>query len=121
MSQKEELYMYIIINNDLPMGKGKILAQGAHAVSNMTEMMIRNHPDIWKEYKKLGMAKIAVKADEKTMLNMIDKHGNILTYTIDAGRTQIQPGSLTSIAFMPMQKSKIPDDLSKTLKGLKLL
>jgi peptidyl-tRNA hydrolase len=74
--------------------------------------------------------KIAVKALESFLKKLIADYPKIdeckglpdyqkfwTTHTIDEGRTQIEPGSLTTIAFNPAPKSELP----KELLELKLL
>lgn len=108
-----ELKMYIVINKDLKMSKGKIASQVGHATMLVTEYLIKFKPKLYQTYRNLGMPKIVLQADTTT----IDKlsttiNPNFVVY--DAGRTQIPIGSLTTIAFIPMTEHKI-------LSSLKLL
>lgn len=111
-THEDELAMYIIINNDLGMGKGKMVSQGAHAacdtVIHLEQMCYeqRKIPDVCVRYKKwykTGQAKIVCKATQQELENLckISESYSI----IDAGRTQIAPNSLTAVAFCPNLKS----------------
>ncbi len=106
--------MYIIINDDLKMGTGKKISQAAHAVQSIVEVMYNNKKEL---LKKCGQAKIVLKATEEQMLELINIHDGKLKYILDAGHTQVEPGSLTALAFYPM----LPDDVPDIVKKMKLL
>ena len=113
--------MYILINTDLKMGKGKIAAQAGHGVQFVTERMIKSEPQLWKKYKASGMRKIVLKATQQLMMDMYLKYGssNIswCKDVIDAGHTQVSYGSFTALVFKPMSKIHSPPELCE----LKLL
>lgn len=141
----EEPVMYIIVNSDLKMDKGKMIAQSAHSVGKMLirleRMFYRTHfsgdiewyedyekgkfapqPSVdalrwYAEWQKGSYVKIALKAPESFLREMIQKYHpyqegrNIwLEYTLDEGRTQIEQGSLTTIAFNPAPRSQLPKE-----------
>ena len=98
--------MYIFVNNDLKMTKGKIAAQVGHVVQLITEEIVRrgyerNPPPIyftymkWKSHSK----KIILKASEEQLRVLIKE--NDARFIIDAGLTQIPAGSLTVVGFYP--------------------
>lgn len=100
--------MYIFVNSDLNMGKGKIAAQVGHVVEMLTHDILRGHyekrgsPEIYKNYmlwKSSGARKIVLKADSKNM----EELSNIPSAhkVFDAGLTQIPSGSLTVVGFFP--------------------
>jgi len=105
----EDLYMYILVNSDLNMGKGKLASQVGHVVGEITEEIIRKSyesgkgiPDCYLRYakwKKTGTCKIILKASEEQIKSLIREPESV--YIIDAGRTQIAPDSLTVIGFYP--------------------
>lgn len=121
-----EVIMYIIINNDLKMGKGKIAGQACHSVAriirileNMKNTLHRNNYMNWcKNYEP----KIVLKATQEQIEDLIEKYSDIKKniwsiYTQDLGRTQIEEGSITSICFCPIKRKDRPIEL----KDLKLL
>ena len=125
-----EPIMYIVINHDLKMGKGKIAAQVAHSACKLVEKfekwaIYKTGPgapinlDVLHYYhwKDGSYTKVVLKATEEQMNQLIEKYPKICEFTIDEGRTQIEKGSLTSIAFFPLPKHDIPEEL----KELKLL
>lgn len=108
--------MYIFVNTDLKMDKGKACAQVGHAVQyiieeifdlrlksidNPTKYIYQNDPWIrylqWKE--NFGSAKVTLKATTEQLLEL--KENPEARYVIDEGRTQIPKDSLTVVAFFP--------------------
>lgn len=114
MTEEPELYMYILVNDDLKMGKGKIAGQVGHVVGMITEEIIRKSyeshkgvPDCYLRYvkwKSSGHAKIILKATEEQIKSFIGEPETM--YVIDAGRTQIAPNSLTALGFYPSANLK---------------
>lgn len=92
--------MYIVVNTDAKMGKGKIAAQTGHAVMLTTEYMLTHRPEAYDQYKRDGMIKITLKADLAT-INELAKDASCIIIR-DAGRTQVAANTLTAIAFPPM-------------------
>lgn len=130
MKKLEDSVMYIIINNDVNMGKGKIASQASHAscrVTRICERLQRKDPVYLSWYNDLE-TKIVLKASLKEMESIIQEYevdkvikresdNNWCVSVFDAGRTQIESGTFTAIAFKPCLKSKRPDIVNK----LKLL
>lgn len=127
MSDDDEYAMYIIVNNDLSMGKGKIAGQTAHGACGVTRILERQKPtsNIYKKWIENGEAKIVLKSTEDEMNKLLMHYTH--SYKInkeqwciairDLGKTQINPNSLTVIAFIPMNKNNVPE-IIKTLKLL---
>lgn len=116
-----EYAMYIFVNSDLKMEKGKIASQVGHVVQFITEEIIRmgyetsgGPPDAYLRYmrwKAFGHAKIVLKATQEQLellLKCPETH-----HIIDAGKTQIAPDSLTVVGFFPKLKSEMFDIVSK--------
>ena len=113
--------MYIIVNKDLKMGKGKVAAQVGHAVSDMTEMMLNVFPQQWKNYKRNNTPKVVLAAPESIMILIKSRFSDICTCVHDAGLTQIPENSFTALAIKPFYSEDIPADLKKIIDDLKLL
>ena len=112
--------MYIIINSDLPMGKGKTAAQACHAACRATRCLHGQNNSNYNAWLRTGEAKIVLKATEEQMLALINKYDNSKTSETnrcvaihDAGLTQIAADSLTAIAFFPIQKKNAPEEVTK--------
>jgi len=94
------MLMYLIVNNDLSMKKGKIAAQVGHAVGLYvdrvyTKNIEKDNYDIWMNEE---IMKIVLKASEQTIRDMLSKDDSIIK-VIDNGHTQIAPNSLTVICL----------------------
>ena len=106
--------MYLIINNDLNMGKGKIAAQVAHVIESIIEELVKaelrsstkkkSFLEDYNLWKISGRAKIVLKATEEEIrqLSRLDD----ARYIIDAGLTQVAPGSMTVVGFLPSSTKK---------------
>ena len=110
----DELAMYIFVNIDLKMDKGKICSQVGHVVQLVTEEIIRKSYESKKlldccarytDWNNNGSAKIVLKATETKLLEL--KECDESRYIYDAGKTQIKSGSLTVVAFYPNYKKRM--------------
>lgn len=117
MERDADLKMYILVNSDLKMGVGKKCSQVGHAVAAIVEELAKNKPDILRKYKQDGQAKIVLKASKQIMEELLNRYPAITRGIHDAGHTQIEAGSLTTMAFFPMTKHNAPDEI----RELKLL
>lgn len=99
--------MILVVRNDLKMGKGKIAAQCGHAAVGAYQTAVHRFPDALRSWNDSGCAKIAVKADSKEQLLSIRKQALALNFNVcmirDAGRTQIEPNSITVLAIGPAE------------------
>jgi len=116
-----KMVMYLIVNNDLKMEKGKIASQVGHAVEEIIERIllqkvkekyIKNY-HIWKEK---GRAKIILKGNKEVIEKCIEKYSEEGIYIIDEGKTQISEGSVTVFGFYPSGSS--PPAITRNLKLL---
>lgn len=98
--------IYLIVNSDLQMSIGKIASQTAHGMQYIMEYYLK-HDDKYKEYcdyKTHGSTKIILKASEKKLLELYNKYSNLSFLVMDAGKTEIQSGSITVLAFLPLDE-----------------
>ncbi len=120
--------MYILVNSSLSMGKGKIAAQVGHGVSNMVRLMERQSISSesvqnYKHWLRDLEAKIVLKCPESDLNQLLKEYGilnNVVPNTsvfavpvFDAGRTQIEAGSFTSLTFCPMMSENVPEIVRK--------
>lgn len=106
--------MVLVVNHDLGMTKGKVAAQVGHAVAAVAEEMLDKRPELWAAYKAQGQAKIVLKTSSATSIYDVAAMPGAHA-VIDAGLTQIAPGSMTVVGFPPA-KNVCPE-----LAKLKLL
>ena len=100
------------------MTKGKIASQASHA----SYSSLRKCPDnILKKWESEGQKKVVLKtSSEKDILSIGEKcRQNKIPFSIvkDAGKTQIIPGTVTSIGIGPWDEIEI-DKITKELKLL---
>ena len=108
----------IIVRTDLKLPKGKLASQCSHA---SVEAVLRSSKDKVSKWRKEGMAKIIVKVKDLKELqyyNQTAKDSGLITALItDAGKTTVEPGTITAVAMGPDDDEKI-DKITKDLKLL---
>lgn len=106
----------ILIRSDLKMGKGKIAAQAAHA---SVEAVLRSSKDKVASWRAEGMKKVALKVGSKEEIfkfeNLARSYGLVASIIKDAGRTEIEPGTITCMAIGP-DRCDLIDKVTKDLK-----
>ncbi|MDK2790855.1 MAG: peptidyl-tRNA hydrolase, family [Methanothermococcus sp.] len=111
----------IIIRNDLKMGKGKIAAQACHASIESFIHAQKICPNIVKEWLRSGQKKVVLKVNSEKELLEVFKNANIeglpCSLIRDAGRTQLEPGTITAVGIGPEKE----DNINKITGKLKLL
>ncbi|KAI0602204.1 peptidyl-tRNA hydrolase PTH2-domain-containing protein [Biscogniauxia sp. FL1348] len=125
---KEECKLVLVVRTDLGMTKGKIAAQCSHATLACYKALNKRRAgddaaaaSILRRWERLGQAKIAVQVkSEAELLGLMSRaRGLGVTAEViqDAGRTQIDPGSLTVLGVGPAPRSLV----DQVTGGLKLL
>ncbi|KAK2159010.1 hypothetical protein LSH36_160g02000 [Paralvinella palmiformis] len=103
-----DLYkMVFVVNTSLKMGIGKIAAQVAHASLGLYKTMVENQQrfgEMLLSWEQFGEMKIVLKGEDAAHLTMLAGQAQALDlphYVVqDAGKTQVQPGSVTVLALM---------------------
>ncbi|KAI1639331.1 peptidyl-tRNA hydrolase PTH2-domain-containing protein [Biscogniauxia mediterranea] len=133
---KEECKLVLVVRTDLGMTKGKIAAQCSHATLACYKALSQRAgagagagagddaaaaASILRRWERLGQAKIAVQVkSEAELLGLMSRArglGLAAEVIQDAGRTQIDPGSLTVLGVGPGPRSLV----DQVTDGLKLL
>lgn len=111
-----ELKQVIIVRGDLQLPKGKAAAQVAHAA---VEAAWRSDKSLFKLWRESGMKKVALKCVDLKELYSIEqkaKQAGLITAIItDAGKTVVEPGTVTCFAIGPDDSEKI-DEITGDLK-----
>lgn len=102
--------MYVLVDGDLKMGRGKVAAQVGHAVQAMTERHVGSRA--WRTYREAGSRKIILRGTSEQLATLARSPQAVVVR--DAGHTQVPAGSVTAVAVMDAT-----DDA--WLVGLKLL
>ncbi|OLN91949.1 Peptidyl-tRNA hydrolase 2 [Colletotrichum chlorophyti] len=128
-SSKEECKLVLVVRTDLGMTKGKMAAQASHATlacyKSLSKAAARDPSSpaakILSRWERLGQAKIAVQIkNQEEMLDLMRKArglGVTAEVIADAGRTQIEAGSLTVLGVGPAPRSLV-DQITGHLKLL---
>mmetsp|Transcript_82553 Transcript_82553/g.221378 ORF Transcript_82553/g.221378 Transcript_82553/m.221378 type:complete len:114 (+) Transcript_82553:311-652(+) len=97
--------MVFAVRTDLKMKTGKMCAQVAHAAVDAVKTAEVEDPRLLELWESHGCAKICLKVDnEAEMLDIASRArsaGLISTVIEDAGRTQVDEGTLTVCAVGP--------------------
>ncbi|KAL7624393.1 hypothetical protein AAE478_005957 [Parahypoxylon ruwenzoriense] len=126
----EECKLVLVVRTDLGMTKGKIAAQCSHATlacyKHLSAQARKAGPSsasaqLLARWERRGQAKIAVQV--KSEAELLELYGRARSLSVpadvvvDAGRTQIDPGSVTVLGVGPAPKSVV----DKVTGHLKLL
>lgn len=113
--------MVIIVRTDLNMTHGKVASQCAHAAVTLYDAANRSGNVVLKSWLLSGQPKIVLRgSNEKELRRLYDvAKGKKLNACLifDAGRTQIDSGTLTVVGIGP---NKV-EDVDEITKDLRLL
>ena len=118
-----KLKQAIIVRTDLGMGKGKIAGQVAHAAVQAAESIRRYCPEWYYSWldEENFQTKIILKVDSEAKLQALSRKafdiGINPAKIYDAGRTQLEPHTFTTLGIGPAPDEQI-DSLIKDLKLL---
>lgn len=110
----------IIVRSDLGLGKGKLAGQSAHASLSAYQLALKRDPDAVSQWEEEGQKKVVLKVgSEEELLSLYEKMKREIPCALirDAGKTQIEPGTLTCFGAGPADESLI----NRHTKELKLL
>lgn len=109
----------IVIRSDLEMSIGKTAAQCSHAAVSSLDVASKKIISAWK---KEGQKKVVVRArNEKELFELKAKCGHHkipCSLVIDAGLTELIPGTATALAIGPDKEEKV-NKISGSLPLLK--
>ena len=113
--------MVICVRRDLDMGRGKTAAQAAHAAVALFKKAKRAKDPLLRAWEvDGGSAKVVLRVDGAADLDAVEaaaaKAGLPCAAVVDAGRTQVAPGSRTCVAVLGPAAS-----VDAVTGGLKLL
>jgi len=110
-----KLKQVILVRRDLEMGRGKAAAQAAHASCEAVFRILDSKMRLWnawlEEWRREGQAKIVLRVDSLqellSLLDQAEKRGLPTSLVRDAGRTQLEPGTVTAGAIGPAPAEEI--------------
>ncbi len=113
--------LVVLVRNDLKMTKGKIAAQVAHAAVNCAFASKKKDAANFNAWYDSGQAKVVLRVDSERELfefkAVAEALGITCSLITDAGRTQIEPGSITCLGIGP-EKVSVLDKITGDLKML---
>ncbi|KAG8459871.1 hypothetical protein KFE25_014434 [Diacronema lutheri] len=113
--------MVLVVRTDLRMTKGKIAAQCCHGALGAYQLAAQTSPNALARWERSGCAKVALQVGSDAELIAVYRAARLhhLPHylVVDAGRTQIEPGSKTVCAVGPAAVSAI-DAITGALKLL---
>jgi len=110
----------IVVRRDLGMSRGKAAAQAAHASCEAVFKILESGDRRWLEWLKAwrssGQEKVVLRVDSESELIGIYRRavelGLPASLVVDAGRTQLPPGTKTAVAVGPA-----PEELVDRVTG----
>ena len=106
----------ILVRDDLKMPKGKMAAQCSHA---SVGSVLKSHKDDIAKWRSEGMKKVVLKVKDEKELFLYKQHaedsGLVNAVITDAGRTIVEPGTITCMGIGPDKEEKI-DEVTGKLK-----
>jgi len=113
-----EYKLVIAVRNDLGLSKGKMAVQVAHAAVSCTLAAQKTYPKTMEGWLKNGQKKVVVKVpglEEIFHLEQLARKSDIVHKIItDAGRTEVEPGTITCVGLGP-ERDSILDDVTGQL------
>ena len=119
--REEEVKMVLVVNTELGMGKGKVAAQCGHAAVACFKAALVEKPQLVAAWERTGQTKVVVRGGGEESLLAVSKAGRqagmVVAEVRDAGRSQVEAGSLTLVGLGPANNLLI----DKVAGKLKLL
>jgi PTH2 family peptidyl-tRNA hydrolase len=121
LSGDQEIKQAIVVRTDIKMGKGKLVAQASHA-SLMSYLNCKNKEEaIARDWISTGEKKVVLKVNGETELvalrRLCERERIPCALVVDAGLTQIEPGTSTALGIGPWYG----EEINKISGDLKLL
>ncbi len=106
----------ILVRQDLKLPKGKLAVQVAHASVNA---LVKSHKDDIKKWQSQGQKKVVLKVSDQDELfsykTKAEDIGLIVALVTDAGKTVLEPGTITCLGIGPDKEERI-DKITGKLK-----
>ena len=111
-----EYKQVILARQDLKLSKGKLAVQSSHA---SVAALLKSHKDDIAKWQSQGMKKVILKVADLEELRKFKQNaedaGLVVALITDAGRTHLEPGTVTCVGIGPDKEEKI-DKITRHLK-----
>jgi PTH2 family peptidyl-tRNA hydrolase len=100
----------IVVRKDLKLSKGKMAVHAAHASLAAYKIALKKYPEKVSAWELEGEKKSVLKIDdEKSLLELYEKIPKEIPKSLirDAGKTHIEPGTLTCFAAGPWDDGEL--------------
>src|SRR5690242_6330771 len=113
MSDPHEIVQYLVFRLDLPLSRGKAAAQAGHALQLAIRSVERDGSEEARrwlaEWERVGIIpKIALCVPDLAQLEALRSRladgGVVHSWVVDAGRTELEPGTVTVMGLQPMPR-----------------
>jgi len=119
----EEYKQSIVLRRDLRMGRGKAAAQAAHASCEAVFIVLESGRSEWRywldRWRRMGQMKVVLRVNSEVELRetyaQALEMGLPASLVVDAGRTQLPPGTPTAVAVGP-GPARLVDKVTGRLK-----
>jgi PTH2 family peptidyl-tRNA hydrolase len=105
----------IVLREDLEMSKGKTISQACHASLNSFK---ESSEEAREEWEKQGAKKVVLDIGEHSLQDRFQESKALqmaAALVKDAGRTELEPGTVTALGIGPAEEEKI-DKVTSDLK-----
>ena len=106
-----EYKLVIVVRTDLGISKGKMAAQVAHAAVNCSLKAKKSDSSNFNKWFSDGQKKVVVKCPSESILRELQQHAREVGLTsslvIDAGLTEVPPGTVTCLGVGPASESEV--------------
>ena len=101
----------IVIRSDLDISPGKWATQAAHASVTAAGICQISDPLLYKEWQRSGQKKVVLKGKDENHLHQLKAKAESLglptALILDAGLTEVKPGTVTALGIGPGQEKLI--------------
>lgn len=97
----------IVLRTDIKMSKGKMIAQACHASLGAYRKADEEQQDSWED---AGEKKVMLESGDEGLEGLFNqaKQNNLPVHLVkDAGRTELEPGTVTAVGIGPAEEQKI--------------
>lgn len=99
-----------IVTPELPISEGKLAAQVAHAAVECALRLHKQNPSLVQKWLGEGQKKVVLGTGSEDILRLQSKAASMGLCTAlikDAGRTELEPGTVTALALGPAQEHEL--------------
>lgn len=117
----EPMKMTLVVRTDLHMSSGKIASQCSHAAVACLIKAQKQKLEVVNAWIDLGQPKVVLRARSQAQIENLAKMAseqNVINSLIrDAGRTEVEPGTITALGIGPDTVKNV-DSITRKLKLL---